>query len=699
MAALLPVALSLLALAALAGLLLPKDSSRAAVGWLTAAGTALPGILGLWALRGGEVDWWQPDLLPFSGLALHLDKLGGFFLALIALGVVPAAIYGIGYTSSLGGHADPGRTSSLGGQADFGRAETEELGQLRNLGVMFPLFAAFLVLVPLAANIVTFLVMWEGMSITSYFLVITDSRDPEVREAGLWYAVMTHIGLGCLLAALILFAQSGSALGSSALAFADLRNAAGGLTPTVRNAIFLLAFLGFGSKAGMAPLHVWLPRAHPAAPSHVSALMSGVMLKLGIYGLLRVGVDLLGQGPAWWGALLLAVGAVSALLGILYALMEHDLKRLLAYSSVENIGIILLGLGAALIFRSYGLPALALLGLTAALYHTLNHTAFKSLLFLGAGSILHATGTRNMERMGGLIKQMPWTGGLFLLGAAAISALPPLNGFMSEWLTFQTLLQGFQIPNSSLVMLMPLAMGALALTGGLAAACFVKAFGISFLALPRSTAASEAHEASPTMVAGMALLGLACVALGLGAGWITPALLGIAAAVTGLAPAGVLGAGGLMVSIPASSARLSPLGVTALLAGLAVLLPLTLRLLHVNFDLRTGDTWNCGRMLSTARQEYTASSFAEPLKRVFAALYRPSRDLSIDFHPDSIYFLESISYRSEIRPWFDHYVYDPFVRGVTRVAERARHIQSGSIHLYLTYIVVALLILLWVAHA
>jgi hydrogenase-4 component B len=670
MGSLLPLSLSILALAAVAGLFLPNDPNRLAVGWLTALGAALAGVLGVWALFAGEVTWWLPNVLPASGLVLQLDRLAGFFLVLVSLGVVPAAIYGVGYTKEL-----------------------ERRGGLRHVGVMLPLFVACMLLVPLAANGITFLVAWEGMSITSYFLVMTENRSASVREAGLWYAVMTHMGLGFLLGAFFVF---GEAAGS--LAFADLRSAAPDLALGMRNAIFLLAFLGFGSKAGMVPLHVWLPRAHPAAPSHVSALMSGVMLKLGIYGLLRIAVDLLGNGPAWWGALLLVVGAASALLGILYALMEHDLKRLLAYSSVENIGIILLGLGAALIFRTHNLPVLALLGLTAALYHTLNHTAFKSLLFLGAGAVLHATGTRNMERMGGLLKRMPWTGLFFLVGATAISALPPLNGFMSEWLTFQVLLQGFQIPSPGLVMLLPLAMGALALTGGLAAACFVKAFGISFLALPRSTEAEKAHEASPSMLGGMALLVLVCLVLGLGATWVIPALLMVASSTSGLAaPPDLVRTNGVMLGMPADFARISPLLIAALLLGLAALLPLFLRLLRTDFRLRLSDTWGCGRINPTPRQEYTASSFAEPLKRVFASLYRPSRDLSIDFHPNSIYFRESISYRSEIRPWFDHYLYLPFLQTVMWIATRTRRIQAGSIHLYLAYIVVTLLILLWVA--
>jgi hydrogenase-4 component B len=427
------------------------------------------------------------NLLPIAGgFVILLDPLGAFFLLLIGVGAIPAAIYGAGYTA----------------------AYEKQSISLRFLGVMFILFLLCMSLVTMAGNAFTFLLMWEGMSLTSYFLVITESQEESNLKAGLWYAAMTHAGLALLLGAFILLTNGGTG------AFEEIRSNVTELSNTARDAIFILALLGFGSKAGIVPLHVWLPKAHPAAPSHVSALMSGVMIKLGIYGLLRVALDLLGGGPPWWGGLVLGFGVVSALLGVLYALMEHDLKKLLAYHSVENIGIILIGIGAGMIFHSYGMMTLAVLGLIGGLYHTINHATFKGLLFLGAGSVLHSTGTRNMEMMGGLIKRMPWTALFFLIGSAAISALPPLNGFASEWLVFQSLLAGFNIPNPEIAIMMPVAVGMLALTSGLAAACFVKAFGISFLAIPRSAEAENAHEAPLAMRAGMSLLALACLGLG-----------------------------------------------------------------------------------------------------------------------------------------------------------------------------------------
>jgi len=526
------------------------------------------------------------------------------------------------------------------------------------------------------------------MSLTSYFLVMTESDEPETLRAGGWYLAMTQFGLAFLLATFLLLAGDG---GTS---FGELRAAAPSLSLAVRSAVFLLALVGFGSKAGLVPLHVWLPLAHPAAPSHVSALMSGVMIKMGVYGLLRVGLDLLGGGPAWWGGLVLAVGAFSALLGVLYALMEHDLKRLLAYHSVENIGIIFIGLGAGWMFQSYGLVTLAALGFVGGLYHTINHACFKSLLFLGAGGVLHATGSRNMEELGGLIKRMPRTALLFLVGAAAISALPPLNGFVSEWLVFQALLGGAAIPRSEVAVLMPVAVALLALTSGLAAACFVKAFGITFLGMPRSGEAEHAREVPLAMQCGMAVLALACVALGLGAFVMVPALGTVLAGQRGMPPVAVAFTLALPLEVPGAVGRMSP---TLLLLGLVLLLvalPQALRLFGAARALRVSDTWGCGRVAQTPRMQYTATSFAEPLRRVFAALYRPSEDLSIDFHPDSRYFVQSIEYRTRILPWFERYLYEPVVGWVKVWAARARAVQSGSLHAYLSYLVAALVALL-----
>src|SRR5204863_6943840 len=363
------------------------------------------------------------------------------------------------------------------------------------------------------------------------------------------------------------------------------------LSPGLKSLVFVLALVGFGSKAGLVPLHVWLPSAHPAAPSHVSALMSGVMIKLGVYGVLLFGLRLLGGGPAWWGGLVLALGAVSALLGVLYALMEHDLKRLLAYHSIENIGIIFIGVGAGMMFLSYGLPALAVLGFVGGLYHTINHACFKGLLFLGAGSVLHAIGTRNMEEMGGLIKRMPRTALFFLVGACAISALPPLNGFASEWLVFQALLGGSAIPQPEVAMIMPIAVGMLALTSGLAAACFVKAFGITFLAIPRSPEAERAHEAPRSMLLSMGMLALACVGLGLAPFAIVPVLGGVLAGLGGLPDTQATFTLGVALQTPAGFGSMSPTLVAFGLLIILGLVPLALVGVRVNRTLRMSDSW------------------------------------------------------------------------------------------------------------
>ena len=618
-------------------------------------------------LTGVPFSLLLPNLLTVAGgFSLFLDPLGAFFLFLIGLGAIPAAIYGIGYTAEYDNH---GKTLHL-------------------LGVMFNLFLLCMSLVTMAGNVLTFLLMWEGMSLTSYFLVITENNEESTLQAGMWYAGMTHAGLALLLAAFLLLSDGGSG------EFASLRTQAGALPAALRNVIFVLAFLGFGSKAGIVPLHVWLPKAHPAAPSHISALMSGVMIKLGIYGLLRVVFDLLGGGPTWWGGMLLVFGVVSAVLGILYALMENDLKRLLAYSSVENIGIILIALGASLTFQSFEMSALAALALIAGLYHALNHTSFKGLLFLGAGSVLHAAHTRNMEKMGGLIQRMPWTAFFFLIGAVDISLNPPLNGFTSEWMIFQSLLGGFNIPQPDLAILMPVAVGMLALTSGLAAACFVKAFGISFLAIPRTPAADDAQEAPFSMLLGMAILALACIGLGVAPGIVVPILGKVISGVGPVLAAPPVFTIGFSLQSPAAFGMISP---TLALLGLLViiaLIPLGLRLFRANRKWRKSDTWGCGRTGQTPRMEYTSTAFAEPLRRVFSELYRPTRELTISTHPDSKYFVESIEYKSEITPLFDRWFYEPLLKFIRLAAQQVRRLQAGSLHLYLFYIAILLVVLL-----
>jgi hydrogenase-4 component B len=639
--------------------------SLTAAGALVGAAAGL-GLAGMVLVVGAPFAVTVPELLsPGGGLALRLDALGAFFLLLIGVGALPAALYGVGYT-----RAYAGRYS------------------LRWLGAMLNLFLLTMSLVVLADNVLTFLLMWEAMSLTSYFLVMTEHDGADTAAAGGWYLAMTHAGLALILTALVMLIPPGP--GST---FAELRLTVATLSPTTRSVVFTLAVLGFGSKAGLVPLHVWLPRAHPAAPSHVSALMSGVMVKLGVYGVLRFALDLLGEGPVWWGGLLIALGAASALLGVLYALMEDDLKRLLAYSTVENVGLVFIGVGAGLLFAALDHEASAVLALAAALYHALNHTAFKSLLFLGAGAVLHATGKRNLNELGGLIQRMPWTAACFLVGALAIGGLPPLNGFVSEWLLFQSLLPAIASSAPLVPPLMTLAVGALALTAGLAAASFVKAFGIGFLALPRSAGAAAAHEAPASMRVAMTALAGLCALFGVGAVVIVPRLAEMLRGYDGLTGQPAPLAEGLSLALPGAFGGMSPplvaMGLVLAVAGvwLAVRLGGDRR-------LRRGDTWGCGRIGQTARMEYTSTAYAEPLRRVFAELYRPTEDLTVDVHPESRYFVQSIAYRSEILPWFERYLYTPLLRGVDAWAARAQAIQSGSAHRYLAYLVIALLALL-----
>ena len=637
-----------------------RDTCAQVVHGFAICGAAVMLVLAIAGLLGGTFDFAIPQLLPLAGgLALGLDRLSAFFLLVIAVGVIPCAVYAVGYTRRY-----------THGQASMGFA----------LNVFVPA----MMLVVLARNVVTFLVFWEMMSLSSYFLVMTEGDNDDTRSAGWLYMVMTHAGLACLLIGFLAMAQ---ATGSATMAdWASASVPGSGF----RNTIFAVLAAGFLSKAGAIPFHIWLPRAHPAAPSHVSAMMSGVMIKLGVYGLIRIGFGWLGTGPAWWGVLVLIIGAISALLGVLYALLEHDLKRLLAYHSVENIGIIILGVGAAMLFQVFNLPALSGLALVAALYHTLNHTVFKSLLFMGAGSVLQATNTRNMEEMGGLIRRMPKTAAFFFIGSAAISALPPLNGFVSEWLTFQSLLLSFRIPDQAINLVFAIAVAALALTGGLAAACFVKAFGITFLALPRSKHVENARDAHWSMNAAMALLAALCLLLGVAPFVLVPHLESVAFDFFGVQPD--LSINWATVATNGTFASLSPLWV---LIGLGILLAsLPLVLTGGNKGRRIFETWGCGRAVQTAKFEYTATAFAYPFKRIFAFLYRPVEETDVESRPESRYFVRTIKYRHEATSIIEDFLYVPMGAAVRRIAVRARVLQSGNVHSYLLYMLIVLLVLL-----
>jgi hydrogenase-4 component B len=528
------------------------------------------------------------------------------------------------------------------------------------------------------------------MTLSNAALVATEHEKRSTRRAAYLYLVMSHVATGCLIAGFLISASMVGSLSFSALFSGRL---AGG---PWRDLLFVLFFIGFGVKAGIIPLHVWLPEAHPAAPSNISALMSGVVIKTGIYGLMRVCAFGLGVPRLSWGMFMVTVGGLSAVLGVLYALMQHDLKRLLAYHSIENIGIILLGLGVGMIGLAFGRADVAGIGVAASLYHVLNHAVFKGLLFLGAGGVVTSTGTRQIEEYGGLLRRMPWTGLFFLLGAMAISGLPPLNGFVSEWLTFQGFLFGFRDSTEPLVLfLFPIGGALLALTTALAAACFVKAFGISFLALPRSRAAAEASESPAVMIVPQAFLAVLCVGLGLFPGVVLRVLDGVLPALPGLRPrAGPLPGGLAMVSGLESFDRVVPIALAAtLIGGLALTAALTR---HRRAAARRVPTWGCGGVL-TPRTEYSATAFSKPLMMIFRAVYRPTREVEA-LAKGSPYFPSEVRYRVEIEPTFERYVYGPLLRGVLRLAEGMKVLQAGSLHAYLAYVivlVVSFVLLVW----
>lgn len=590
------------------------------------------------------------------------DPLAIFFLVVIALVSIPSAVFSIGYLHE------------------------EGLKKKILLWALLSVFVFSMCMVVTAGNLFSFLVFWELMSLFSYFLVVFDYKHEKSIRAGTIYLIMTHIGTAFLMAAFfILYTKAGS------FDFSAVKQAAMTMSKEMRNIVFLLLLFGFATKAGMVPVHIWLPYAHPQAPSHISSIMSGVMIKTAIYGMIRFFVILLGGGPAWWGVLILTLAAVSCLVGVIYALMDHDLKRLLAYHSVENIGIILLGIGAAMLFAAKGLELVAVLAMCAGLYHLINHALFKGLLFLCAGSVVKATGIRDMEKMGGLIKAMPWTAAFFLIGAMGISALPPLNGFVSEWLTFQAFFAGILQSQDWVKLFMILCTATLALTSGLAAACFVKAFGITFLAMPRSHYAGQAKEVSLSLKLGMGFLAVMVVLFGVGAGIIAPCISRVAQNILGV-PESVFSFQWFSLNITAGQTiSLSPF----IIAALLIIFSFAIFGWFV-FGLRTKttryNTWDCGYYTLDARTEYTATAFSKPFRiafNFFLLPYRKSEKIR-----DSFYHIRSFTYETHTTPVFERHFYEPLLRIVYNIAFRLRKLQPGSINLYLLYIFLTIVTLI-----
>jgi formate hydrogenlyase subunit 3/multisubunit Na+/H+ antiporter MnhD subunit len=645
-------------LAAVAAVALPVRWRSAAVGMGTALTGAAGAAAGVAAMAGDTFSVVLPGVLPLSGVSLALDALGGLFVAVTGGVAVAAGVYATSYARSHGLAA-------------------------RAAQAMLPLFVVAMLLVPAAASVGTFLVCWELMALASLLLVVAEHRSrPAVAQAGRWYAVMTHLGFVAVLIGLLILAAN-----ADDDSFAALRVAGGHLAPGLAGVVFVVTLVGFGSKAGIVPLHAWLPRAHPEAPSHVSALMSAAMVNLGVYGVVRVGFDLLGGGALWWWLLVLALGAISAVYGILQAAMSTDLKRLLGHSTTENMGLVLVGVGAAGLFATSGDQVLAGLALAAALLHVINHAAFKTVLFLAAGSVLHATGTRDLDALGGLRAGMPVTTAVFGLGALAASALPPGTAFVSEWLLLQALIHGLPTSGTpagtAIAIAMPLAVAAVALTAGLAVATFVKAFGVGFLAKPRSEAARTARESAPGMLAGMGVAAVACVVLALLPMSVLPAVSAASGVVVGAGDPAVSGA--MSLRLAGVTGFLSPLLLTVALLAAMVLVVAAVRVLAVRRARRVVRLWDCGGGPMSARMEYTATSFAEPLQRVFDDVVRPEQDVDVTHHEESRYLVRAVEYRRRVPDRIERRLYEPVLAVVAAWGRVGGRLATGSVHRYLGY--------------
>ena len=618
----------------------------------------LVGTVHLLFIQGRTPALVLPVGLPWMGAHFRLDALAAFFLIVVNLGAAGASLFAIGY----------------------GEHETAPERVLP----FYPAFLAGMNLVVLADDAFSFLIAWEFMSLTSWALVMAHHQDAENRHAGYVYILMASFGTLALLLAFGLLAG-----GSGGYAFDQIREGARVLPALV----LILALAGAGSKAGLVPLHVWLPLAHPAAPSHVSALMSGVMTKVAVYGFIRIVFDLNGAPAAWWSILIIALAGITCVMGVLSALMQHDLKRLLAYHTVENIGIIFIGLGLALAFSAHGFSALAAMALTAGLLHVFNHSLFKSLLFFGSGAILNATGERDMERLGGLIHTMPATAFAFLVGCAAISALPPLNGFVSEWLTFQAILLSPTLPDWGLKLIVPAVGGLLALSAALAAACFVKAFGVTFLGRPRSVAAQSATEVDRCSLAAMFAFAGLCLIAGILPGLFIDALAPVAQSLVGARMPTQSTIPWLSI-VPVAESRSSYNGLLVFVfVGASALAAVQVIHRYASRELRRGPAWDCGYPDPDPATQYTADSFAQPIRRVFGTtVFRAGERVEMPAPGDPGPARLTVTLRDLI--WDT--LYAPLAGGTALAAERLNRLQFLTIRQYLSLVFVALVGLLLV---
>lgn len=664
---------TLLSAGVLAPFLHRRQSSLVWVVFAVSAAACLLGLAaGMAAVAGGGVEKLVlPIGLPDLPFHLRLDPLSGFFITVISLLSFCISIYSIGYVKGFIGQKT-----------------------VTHLALFYPFFIAGMLLVLISDDAFFFLISWEIMAASSYFLVMYDDAKPENRRAAFLYILIAHVGA---LAILLSFGvMAGSAAGFETFkgyTFDAMRGASP--APFWAGVAFLLGFLGFAAKAGVVPLHVWLPEAHPAAPSNVSALMSGAMLKTAVYGIIRLTFDILHVSQLWWGELVLIAGLVSAIMGILYALMENDLKRLLAYSSVENIGIILVGLGLSMIFMSFNQPVLAALAATAALYHVLNHAVFKGLLFMGAGAVLHATGERNMEKMGGLIHRLPWTAPLFLVGAVSISALPPFNGFVSEWMTFQAFLMSPALPNPRLTLIIPMGAALLALTAALAASCFVKAFGVAFLGHSRSAQCQTAHEAPWSMRIAMLISAVICLLLGVFPTFVIGWMDTVTSQLSGLASPNPASARGWMWLTPVAAERASYAAPMVFL-GIISTVVIVFLLLHARKNaIHRVPLWDCGFKKVTPSMQYTSTSFSMPPRIIFGFFFRIKESLKPDTSGGrAAQFPAKLRYGLKVRDRIWGWLYEPVADYAFRLATFSAKLQHGRIHIYLSYSFFTILFLL-----
>ncbi len=625
--------------------------------WLVAAASGLALAASINVIVSGETlqfSLWSPA--PYADLQIRLDATGAFFAAIVAGVALAASVFGSSYAHH--------RTLD---------------------DAVYPLFVLSMLLVVAAGNVYSFLVAWEAMAFSSFILVIGDGTPRPRRQAALLYLIMTHASSVFVFATFFLVADHAGSTSFEAMA-------ADPLTGTTASLAYVCALIGFGTKAGLMPLHVWLPHAHPVAPSHVSALMSAAMVKVGLYGLVRVSFDMLAPGESWWAVVLIAIGGLSAVMGVLYALMEQEVKRILAFSTVENVGIITIAFGAALAFRANGQESLAAAALVAGLLHAANHGWFKTLLFLASGSIQDATHTLNLDRLGGLARRMPITGAAVLAGSLSIAALPPFNGFVGEWLLMRSLVDlvsGDVGVASSLAGLGALA--ALALTGGLAVACFVRLYGIAFLGIARSESAERAKESAKAMYLTLALLALGCLVTGLAAPWLAR---GISTVTNDLAGGAGVRPAGQEVLLLESGGSLSPLIIAGALVLLAPLPWLLARVFWGAHQRERGAVWTTGVRFRPTMQ-YTAASFTKPVRLFYSRLLLPERTIAVSYHGASP-LPRLISYTGRVPALFDERLYEPARAAAVWMAGRVRLLQAGSVQLYLLYMMAALVLLILV---